>query len=191
MLTFKSHLNFLFVYLCAFTSTSVLAQDKIYLRCDGAAKVGPSANINVTKNESDKFVKIKPMSLVVTIAKDSITVNNNYELKKIPTVFSDPSTGYMFEHGGLSIKDTYYDAYYSRETYKEFKDAVNNPIERHLYSYERMRLFLDRLDGVFTWNITYYGNSWINDLLPIKAKDKYVNLEVEGKCKKETQKLLF
>ncbi len=192
MLKFKSHLTFLIVYLCAFASTSVLGQDKIYLRCEGAAKVGPSININIPKNELDKFVKIKPMTLIVTIADGIITVDNDYDFKNIPSVFSDPSNDHLSEYGGLEVKDTYYRGSYTRERYKKFKDDEKYPIERSLYSYTRRFIVLDRVDGSFSWNHTIYGfSSWINDLLPARVRDMYVNLEVEGKCVKESKKILF
>lgn len=192
MIKFKSHFTFLIVYLCTFASTSVLGQDKIYLRCEGAAKVGPSVNINITKNESDKFVKIKPRTLIVTIADGIITVDNDYEFKKIPTVFSDPSNDHLFEYGGLEVKDTFYRGSYTRERYKKFKDDEKFPIERSLYSYTRKFIVLDRVDGSFSWNHTIYGfSSWINDLLPARVRDMYVNLEVEGKCVKDSKKILF
>lgn len=192
MLKFKSHLTFLVVYLCAFVSTSVLGQDKIYLRCEGAAKVGPSVNINITKDESDKFVKIKPMTLIVTVTDGIITVNNDHEFKKIPSVYPDPSNNHLFEYGGLEVKDTYYRGSYTREPYKKFKDDEKYPIERSLYSYTRKFIVLDRIDGSFYWSHTIYGfSSWINDLLPAKVRDMYVNLEVEGKCVKDSNKILF
>lgn len=192
MFKFKSHLSFLIVNLCTFASTSVLGQDKIYLRCEGTAKVAPSININIPKNELDKFVKIKPMTLIVTISDGVITVNNDYHFKKIPTIFSDTSNDHLFESGGLEVKDTYYRASYTSERYKKFKDDDNYPIERSLYSYTRRNLILERLDGSFSWSHTIYGfSSWLNDLLPTRVRDMYVNLEVEGKCVKDLKKILF
>jgi hypothetical protein len=192
MFKFKSHLTFLIVHLCTFASTSVLGQDKIYLRCEGAAKVGPSVNINIPKNELDKFVKIKPMTLIITIADGLITVNNDHEFKKIPTIFSDPSNDHLFEYGSLEVKDTFYRASYTRERYKNFKDDEKYPIERSLYSYARKNLILDRIDGSFSWSHTIYGfSSWLNDLLPTRVRNMYVNLEVEGKCVKDPKKILF
>ena len=98
----------------------------------------------------------------------------------------------MFEYGGLEIKDSFYRGTLSREKYLQFKNASENSSERSLYFYKNTGFILDRFNGEFTWDLTYYGNtSWINDLLPKKAKDKYVHLEVNGKCVKETKKILF
>jgi len=131
------------------------------------------------------------MSLIVTIDGNRITVNNNYEFKNIDSKFPSPSNFNLFEHGNLEVKDTYYDGYYENEKYEKFKDATDNPFEKNLYFYQHMRFRLNRLDGDFYWSITYYGNSWINDLLPVKAKERYVNLNVEGKCKNKLTMFYF
>jgi hypothetical protein len=129
---------------------------------------------------------------MVTINKSKITIDNNYDFEKIDTIFASENTEYVFEHGNLQVKDSYYDGYYEREKYAKFRYSTDKPFERALYSYHNMRLYLDRLNGNFEWRITYYGNnSWINDLLPRKAVDKFLHLSVKGKCIKNNSKVLF
>ena len=169
------------------------AQDKSILKCDGKSSVIVSSNVNITAKEAKDVYRAKPMSLRVIIDGERIAVNS-YEYKNIETKFPDKSTFYTFEHGNLEIKDTYYDGYLSVERNKIFKDATDNPLEKGLYFYQNTRFILDRLDGEFTWTLTYHGNtSWINDLLTnkVKDKDKYLNLEVKGVCKRDNQKILF
>lgn len=132
------------------------------------------------------------MSLIVTINANRITINDNYEFKNIDSIFPDSSSGYLLEHGHLDVKDTYYDGYYNREKYGEFKDSTDNLLDKKLYLYQHMRFRLNRLDGDFYWSLTHHGNnSWLNDLLTVTAKEKYVNLIVEGKCKKQINNVLF
>ena len=175
-----------------FFSSTTWCQEKIYLKCDGVSTVGATEGKNISTIEYKSFVKTKPMTLMVTIDNLKITIDNSYEYKNITTTFADKNTGYLFEYGGLEIKDSFYRGTLSREKYLQFKNASENSSERRLYFYKNTGFILDRFNGEFTWDITYYGNtSWINDLLPKKAKDKYVHLEVNGKCVKDTKKILF
>lgn len=171
---------------------AVVAQDKIFLKCEGLTTVVASEEKNPTNIEEKSFVKVNPLSLTIAIDKSRITIDSSYDFKKIDTSFEDERNGYLFEHGNLEIKDSYYDGYYERETYARFRYSNDKPFERALYSYHNMRLFLDRFNGNFEWRNTYFGNSsWINDLLPRKAKDKFLHLNVKGKCSKNISKPLF
>lgn len=171
-------------------SCSTFAQDKSFLKCDGKATVVASNDVNITSKEAKNIYKVKPFILRVVIDGERISVNS-YEYKKIETKFPDKSTFSTFEHGNLEIKETYYDGYLTVERNKMFKDSTDNTLEKGLYFYQHTRIILDRLDGEFSWWLTYYGNNWINDLLPSKVKDKYLNLEVKGFCRRDVQKVLF
>jgi hypothetical protein len=182
--------SFAFFAIFFLLSCMAIAQDKSFLKCDGKATVIASDEINITGKEVKNAYKVKPMSLRVVIDGARISVNGD-EFKKIETTFPDDSTLQTFEHGNLQIKDTYYDGYRILERDKKFKDS-SDPFEKQLYFYKNTRFVLDRLDGEFTWTLTYYGTgTWINDLLPNKVKDKYLNLEVGGLCKRDVQKVLF
>ena len=185
---FQTHKAFAFSVLFFIVGVAC-AQDKIFLKCEGATKITSSVEINPTLKESNSPFKSKPMTLMVILGGNQISING-YEVKNIATTFAEKPF-FTSEYGGLEVKDTYYDGYHIVERYRQLKDSSDNPDDKRLYFYQNSRFILNRLDGDFTWRLTYYGNSWINDLLPVKAKDKYVSLEVEGKCKKDAQKVLF
>jgi hypothetical protein len=185
----NSYFQIVFYFLLATFVNASFGQDKIFLKCEGSTKIVSSAEINQTLKESNSPFKSKPMTLMVVIGGTQISVND-YEIKDIPSTFAEKPF-FKTEYGGLDIKDTYYDGYRTIEQYRHLKDSSDNTDDKRLYFYQNTRFILNRLNGDFTWRLTYYGNSWINDLLPVKAKDKYVNLEVEGKCKKDAQKVLF
>lgn len=185
----NSYFKIVVSFLLATLVNTSFGQDKIFLKCEGATKIVSSAEINQTLKESNSPFKSKPMTLMVVISGAQISVND-YELKDIPSTFAEKPF-FRTEYGGLEIKDTYYDGYRTIERYRHLKDSTDNPGDNQLYFYQNTRFILNRLNGDFSWRLTYYGNSWINDLLPVKAKDRYVNLEVEGKCKKDAKKVLF
>ena len=176
-----------FVFLLTLTTVS-WGDEKTFLKCEGAGTVGATNGKNITNDEFKFFTKLKSMSLRVIIDGARIDVNG-YEYKDISTTFPDEKVD-KFEHGHLTIKDTYYDGYYSLERYESYKNS-DKPMERNLYFYQRTRFILSRLNGDFTWQMDYFGQSWLNDLLSVKPKDKYVHLEVNGKCKKDSVKILF
>lgn len=180
-------LTFFLLY-CGISS----AGDKIYLKCDGSSSVTASEGLNIMTKEAKAAVEAKPMSLTVVIDGAQVTINDTYEFRKIPMTFPDEQSGYVHEYGNLEIKDTHYDGYYNRESYKKFKDSTENPIESSLYQHRYTRFLLDRRDGKFVWNLTLHGkSSWLYDMLPKRLKNNYATLKVEGHCKKIANKTLF
>lgn len=181
------HLNFVFLIILSAASNIASGQDKVFLQCDGSTKVGSYADSHlITNDELRAFSAIKPMSLRIIIENSKISVDG-YEYKNIPQRFAKENFG-TSEHGSLEMNASSYDGYY----FQERDRGLNGSTEKSYYFYQQSRIQLNRLNGDFIWWITYYGNSsWINDLMPVKAKDKYLKLEVTGKCRKADSKALF
>lgn len=181
------HSKLVILSFVAATANATSGQEKVFLQCDGVTKVGAYADgSSITVAEQRAFSVIKPKSLSVIIEDSKISVDG-YEYSNILQKFPKENYG-KSERGSLEVNATSYDGYYFQEWDREAKNDAKNGY----YFYQQSRIQLNRTNGEFIWWITYYGNSsWVNDLMPVKAKDKYVTLEVKGRCKKSDVKILF